>query len=598
MSTLVQAQSRLSDYCERSVLPALYDRLDVAFPEFGWKRNATGWVGSLATGARQPDQVVFCRQPWGFVTQTGEPQSWLAYANGGGEPMDEAFVQTVRKLARLAGVDDLGLEQDFSAAEKTAATRRERSRQLFEAFASYAHLALTGPAGAAAAAYLCEHYGFTPDEIDELPVGFYTSRRDVVDYLTGVGFSEREILQARAMTDARLAGRLVVPWRDRWGNIQSVVAHSCADDLGDEPRRLYLKCGDLSEPFGLNVALSGEADGCENLVLVEDELAALLFHARGVANVASFGSAGRIPTADQWQTLHDFGVRNVTLAFHDHVAGYQRTRAAIETAHQAHRMPHLFALAHRGLGDARRPQDYLAARGVAAWQQLVEGRVHAYHFVARGILRQHKRGPWSDARLLETLVSALAFDAAVYRPPRELELDRFFWRVILEATSAYWPAVVYPLPHRKETLLRNRPGNWNTARCREQLHQLQAAMHGGDTQRFTNLIWAGACELAGLEAVPQKPLPVTPPSPRRPLSGNYRGPVVQHAKSCAAEPAPPTKEVAKTEPAERPLFTRADVRRMAYLMWEQDGRQLGRDEYYWFEAEQLLLRLGILEREP
>ncbi|REJ65327.1 MAG: DUF2934 domain-containing protein [Planctomycetota bacterium] len=37
---------------------------------------------------------------------------------------------------------------------------------------------------------------------------------------------------------------------------------------------------------------------------------------------------------------------------------------------------------------------------------------------------------------------------------------------------------------------------------------------------------------------------------------------------------------------------------MAYLMWEQDGRQLGRDEYYWFEAEQLLRRLGILQREP
>ena len=473
----------------------------------------------------------------------------------------------------------------------------ERSQQLFEAFASYAHLSLASPAGAAAIDYLKDHYGFTSAEISDLPLGLYTSRRDVVDYLEGVGFNRPEILNARAMTDPRLAGRVIVPWRDRRGNIQSIVAHSCLNELGDQPRRLYLKCGDLSEPFGLNVALRpdlNETDsegpdaedldtgGCENLVLVEDELAALFFQSRGITNAASFGSPGRIPTTEQWESLADYGVRSVTLAFFDNPAGYQRTLSAIESAHQADRAPELFALTQRSLGTMRRPLDYLRESGGALWQRLVDGRVHAYHFVARTILRTNKRGPWTDERLMATLVSAFKFDAQVYTPERELNLDRFFWRAILDATSAYWPAVRYLLPHRKETLLRHRPGSWSLARCQEQYRQFDAALQSGDPQRFTNLIWSAACELAAIEEN-RSEVPPRPPRPNRPRPRKAR------------PSAPSSKKQAKPTSQQPQCFSAADVSRTAFLMWEQEGQPSGRDEFFWSAAEQLLRRLGQLQ---
>ena len=593
MSTVTNEGSRLSVYCERYVLPSLFDRLDHAFPEFGWTRTTAGWVGSLDGADRSRANSVSCRHPWGFVTQTGQTQSWLAYANGGVEPVDEALVAAIRKLARLAGLAETGLDREFSPEEKHAATRRERSRQLFEAFAAYAHLSLASPAGAAAVDYLKEQYGFSAADIEELSLGFYTSFRDVVDYLEGVGFNQREILEARAMTDQRLAGRIIVPWRDRWGNIQSIVAHSCLDDLGDQPRRLYLKCGDLSEPFGLNVALRPDSEGCENLILVEDELAALVFHARGVTNVASFGSPGRIPTSQQWQVLADYGVQSVTLAFFDNAGGYERVRATIESALQAERAPRLFCLGHRSLGTTRRPQGYLLQTSPERWEQLVSGRVHAFHFVARTILRTYKRGPWTDEGLMATLLSALKFDADVYTPQRELDLDRFFWRVILDATAAYWPAVRYLLPHRKETLLRNRAGSWSVSRCEEQFRQFEMAMRSGDTQRFTNLIWSAACELAAIDS--SYPEPVKP-VPRRSRPAPVAAPIQYQPVEMPKKKPQPAPRPSTSTPL--PRFTSVDIRRTAYLLWEQNGRPDGRDEFFWFEAEGLLRRLGLLGDEP
>lgn len=597
MPTATNEPMRLSEYCERFVLPALFGRLDQAFPEFDWTRTATGWLGALRTAASAQPESVYCRQPWGFVTEDGQTQSWLAYVDGGSEPTGEALIQSIRKLARLAGIGDTVLNGEFSPEEKDAASRRERSRQLFEAFASYSHLALSSPTGAAATEYLKEHYGFTTAEIRDLPIGYYTSCQDIVDYLEGVGFSRQEILDARAMTDPQLAGRVIVPWRDRWGNIQSIVAHSCLEELGEQPRRLYLKCGDLSEPFGLNTALRSHSDACDNLVIVEDELAALLFQVRGFPHVASFGSPGRVPTTQQWESLADYGVQSVTLAFYDNAAGYQRTRAAIDSAHKAERAPALFALPHRALGRTRRPQEYLQRSGGALWQRLVDNRVHAYHFVARTILRKNKRGPWTDDRLMATLVSSLEFDAQSYTPERELNLDRFFWQVILDATSAYWPAVRYLLPHRKDTLLRNRPGKWSLARCQEQLRKLEQAQLSGDPQKFTNLIWAAACELAALEENRSEvPVPLPRPNPvrTRPVRSKPQRARAAAPLKPAARPTASKLFPSPAKSSELPRFTAADVRRTAYLMWEQNGRPVGKDEQFWLEAEQLLRRLGLL----
>ena len=40
------SQQSIGDFYTDVVLPALAERLDIVFPEFGWKRDARGWVAT------------------------------------------------------------------------------------------------------------------------------------------------------------------------------------------------------------------------------------------------------------------------------------------------------------------------------------------------------------------------------------------------------------------------------------------------------------------------------------------------------------------------------------------------------------------------
>ena len=68
-------RSQLTDVYEKKVLPALFARLDWAFPEFQWTRTASGWTGihKPENGYRNPagSSTIVCNQPWGYVDQHG-----------------------------------------------------------------------------------------------------------------------------------------------------------------------------------------------------------------------------------------------------------------------------------------------------------------------------------------------------------------------------------------------------------------------------------------------------------------------------------------------------------------------------------------------
>src|SRR5919206_5326260 len=77
----------VADFYEREVLPALMSRLDQAFPEFGWRRDAHGWVATSAEYTRsslgaRPDRVV-CHgdAPRGFLIHGQGAVLWTTYVN-------------------------------------------------------------------------------------------------------------------------------------------------------------------------------------------------------------------------------------------------------------------------------------------------------------------------------------------------------------------------------------------------------------------------------------------------------------------------------------------------------------------------------------
>lgn len=105
------AQTDLRDFLEREVYPALWNRLDAAFPEFGFQNKGRYWQATDETttrglpGAPRPDRVnAYENTPFGFVIHGGDFVPWVAYVAGGIPPQGRDFVEAVRKLADLAGV--------------------------------------------------------------------------------------------------------------------------------------------------------------------------------------------------------------------------------------------------------------------------------------------------------------------------------------------------------------------------------------------------------------------------------------------------------------------------------------------------------------
>ena len=133
------------------MLPALQARLDTAFPEFGFKPDALGWVATneetthRALGVRAERVVAHGPAPPGILIHGGDAIPWTAYLNGGQLPRGEAFVATVKELAARAGVDTTPIERPQP---------RDRRTDLLHDFFTLCRMELHGKAGARARDYL------------------------------------------------------------------------------------------------------------------------------------------------------------------------------------------------------------------------------------------------------------------------------------------------------------------------------------------------------------------------------------------------------------------------------------------------------------
>src|SRR3954469_7774896 len=145
------AQQRIGDFYSETVLPALEARLDAAFPEFGWKRDARGWVATneemthRVLGVRAERVVAHGPAPRGFLVHGGDSTLWTAYLNGGVIPRGDAFVAAVQEIAARAGIDTSPVERPKP---------RDWASDLLGTFFDVCRSEFRGQAGAAAREYL------------------------------------------------------------------------------------------------------------------------------------------------------------------------------------------------------------------------------------------------------------------------------------------------------------------------------------------------------------------------------------------------------------------------------------------------------------
>ena len=359
-------------FYEEQVLPAVFAQLDKVFAELKPKRTTRGWTATnreetkARFGARA-DRVV-CNRPGGFLVHGGGSVSWLAYLKGGtATPTGVDFVDAVKDLAQLAGVDTSPLERELSPEEEAAFHARQRRGDLMEDFVSLTHEALLGDRGEAAREYLVAR-GFTLAQLEDLPLGFYAGVEPVSAAMKAKGYSAQELEDAGLLADSRWTGRLLIPWRDAVGRVATVAARDTTGTAEEGAKYLYLKGGTKPPAFGLDVAKASASARREGLVLVEGLLDVVLLHARGMEKVAALGGAGNLLTAERWGALGRLDFPALILAMDSDAAGREGTLKALSHLSSVSNVRKVYVLAPDALRGHKDPDELVRAEGVEAFR--------------------------------------------------------------------------------------------------------------------------------------------------------------------------------------------------------------------------------------
>ncbi len=589
-------QLELDSVYEQQILPQLFERLDQAFPEFAWTRSPWGWQGSRRTQFDTGDRHhaannVTCKHPWGFVDEHGVTTSWLAYVHGGPVKTAEQFSAAVGNLARRAGVSLHMSDAAQLDEQSTTAFESERQRELIEQFAAHCHLSLCRGDDHRLCTTLEQQHGIAREALGRLTLGLYTSAQDIAEHLRRIGFTREEIIQSAVVGDPRLPGRLVIVWRDRFGAIQTIVGRDLDMPTGTTIANLYLKGGAKSDAYGLDVALRPQAGGRDHLLLVDSVLEVAFFQAQGICNVAAVGRGGEPLDAHHWEALADCGVRSATIVQASHDMNHDRVFESVTHLHQAKHAPQVFALWRDQLRGSITAADFVRRHGLEAFQRILHERMHGNRYAARTVVQRHKSShDWTDAGLLGVLEDAVRFDAAVTDPSRVLDLERFFWPTILESTGVSWNSLLRLLKRHRRASAAGWQHKWHVRNLRQFVADLQCALDADDIDGFRQLVSAAARDL-DRNAIFQRD-----PAPPYALKSLW---LEQRSRPGDDEAAHPRllridADLAAEHAAPRPSKngrsgpSSAEIRALAYALWEQHGRPSGHDQDFWFEAEQSL----------
>jgi hypothetical protein len=349
-------QVRIVDFYTEVVLPALAQRLDQAFPEFGWRRDARGWVATneehthARFGVRAERVVAHGPAPRGFLVHGAEPMLWTAYVAGGVPPRGAEFVRVVADLADRAGVDSAPIERE---------TPRDRRAELLEEFFKLAQRELVSDRGDTARAYL-EQRGFPVDAIETSALGVVPAFALTERALKASGYSTDEIKASGLFTDGRWPGRLCGAWRNEWGRIGTFWARAVEAAESDAARYLYLRGAARTNlpPYGLQ-------RGVRELVLVEGFFDHHQLRARGVENTGALGGTASSPRL--FDRLSRLGVEEVKLCLDSDSPGRAATARAVENAARATASPGIYVV----LCPTKDPDELVRTQGIDAWQRLV-----------------------------------------------------------------------------------------------------------------------------------------------------------------------------------------------------------------------------------
>lgn len=302
----------LSRFLDDELYPALWACLDTAFPEFGFQHSDSAWVAGRKEltrrlpGSPHPKDVRALRHvPFGFFAGDGEFVPWADYVGG------DDYPTVLQRLSERAAVSLP--PQEFSEDDLKRAEKQDRRARLLESFVIICRDLLAVDDGAPGRVVL-EDQGFTPAQIEDLDVGFYTSPSGICAAMEAKGFSAAEV-EAAGLKANWWTNRIVGPWRNRAGRIVNVwgrrldastmIAESDSRIQQVGPIWVFQSNGSKDSPFGLDQARG------RDLVLVNSLFDVLALRQAGFTDVVSLAGAPMGP--EQLHALVTARVKSLTL---------------------------------------------------------------------------------------------------------------------------------------------------------------------------------------------------------------------------------------------------------------------------------------------
>jgi DNA primase len=426
----------LGEFLDHEVYPALFDRLDRAFPEYGFQRRGNHWVASAEAtralpGSPRLDRVYcYSNRPWCLVIQGGNPVRFLDLVNGGTKPTGADFPEAVRKLSELARVPFP--QREVSPEEAKRHAKRHARRSALEAVCFLCRATLLSEDGKAARAYL-EGRGLDACAQETLGLGLYPSVL-IVEAALRDGGHDVEAARAEALLFKAMEGYAVFPWADASGQPMTIYGRWPEKTPPQHKPKTLALPGEGSKASPLYFDRARRA-GLKHVVLVEGLVDAALLQAKGEAGVIACMASQF--SRSQLQTLGRHGVRAVTTCLDPDGAGKKGTVACIAQLYKIG----INAFVAPVLPHGNDPDEYVLNHGLDAWRRHIRQAEHAFRYKARAIVEAHKGEAWTDSSLAACLDEAVAFDAVLKDAERLTDLALFFWPEILKATNVDYNAI-------------------------------------------------------------------------------------------------------------------------------------------------------------
>ena len=355
-------------FLERDLYPALFDNLDIAFPEFGWKQRGRGWVatneqfckGQLGHHAAS----VVCNKNWGWYAHGQRAQRWLEYQAAGRPLEGEAFTQILKELCNKANI--AMPERECTPQQAQAYQAKLRKSTLMRNLWEIAQ-AIKNP--------LKDKYMQARKIKDTAELGFITDVAQVIDKLKELDYETSE-LQAIGLVSEK--GFPVKYWNNRLiaavtagGAIKGILGRRLIEgsDQDNGPKYLYSR----NLPWG-EIGLSNLDRVGDEIVITEGGLEPTIFNAEDYRVFCAAGGSGDKLNKELWVGLVKRGIRRVNLFLDTDDAGRKGQEKAFAAYDAAERRPELYVCSN--LVGCKDPDEIRQRFGVDRVRKCVQSAQH------------------------------------------------------------------------------------------------------------------------------------------------------------------------------------------------------------------------------